>query len=141
MTLRSGIENFLKAIGFVEVQKIIHMKNVYQVIDVAGDTTIFKIRNNKLMFDELKYIYGLICATVHTTHNKEMEHVTSLGYFPHFNIQDAQQFAQIFSRVAQLLVIILCLMFKDCFLSMYYKNRDIVLTVIDAATIKKIKGL
>jgi hypothetical protein len=141
MTLRSGIENFLKAIGFIEFQQIIQSKNVYEVIDLAGEIDLFKVNANKLMFEELKQIYGMLCATVHTASIQQMAHVTALGYFPHFDFAVAQEFAKIFFRVSQLFTFILCLMFKDCYLCMHYKNQDIVVNVLDDATKKTLQGL
>jgi len=140
LSLRSAIENFLKAIGIIEYPNIINTKNTYEVIDIAGRLKIFNGNNNKLMFDDLNNIYSILCATVHTATIQQMEHISAIGYFPHFDPNTAKEYEEIFFKVSQIFTSILCLMFKDCYLCMHYTNRDIVVNILDPAIIKTLQG-
>jgi hypothetical protein len=128
--LRSSIENFLKAVGFTEFSDINKIKNVYEVIDWAGSISFYANEKNKIYFNILKDMYSELSTIVHTATVRQMEHLSSLDYFPHFDLFKAEKAATRFIKVANSYLATLCLMFKDCYVCMHYKNKDIILEVL-----------
>ncbi len=128
--LRSSVENFLKAVGIIECQDINKIKNVYEVIDKAESISFYTNEVNKLFFNNLKLIYTELSGVVHTATIKQMEHLSALDYFPHFDHSKAEKAATRFTKVANSYLATLCLMFKECYLCMHFRNRDIILEVL-----------
>ncbi len=138
--LRSSIESYFKGIGSIESEKIIQLKNVYEVIDIAGNISFFQETENKPMYDQLVSFYDLLCKDVHTATIQNMEHVSALGYFPNFDEQAASAFEKLFLRISQLYLSVVCLLFRETYLKMHYKNLDIVASVLPSDVKKRIHG-
>jgi hypothetical protein len=128
--LRSSVENFLKAIGSLHSADIGNLRNTYELIDTVRQVSFFQESKNLWMYSSLKQIYAMLCADVHTATIQQMSHISALGYFPNFVAKDAAQFEQVFLRLTRVYASILCLMFKNNFKKMHFKNRDIILAAI-----------
>lgn len=89
--LRSAIENFLKSVGSTEHIDIITNKNMYEVIDLSKEIAFFQDSEYSKLHDKLKELYANMCATVHTATKNNMQYISAIGYFPHFEITKAME--------------------------------------------------
>jgi len=90
------------------------------------------------LHDKLKDLYANMCATVHTATKNNMQNVSAIGYFPHFEITKAMEVKKKYVDTVSTMLIILCLMFNDVFHNMHYKNKDIVLLSVDKKSSAKL---
>jgi hypothetical protein len=131
--LRSSVENFVKALGVTRHKDILKIKNLYEVFDLASEVPFFANEVGAPWFGKLKQIYAELCADVHTATSLNMEHISALGYFPHFDEKKAADFERLFGRVAVAYLSVLVLMFRETYFSMHFRNRDIVDEVLPVA--------
>ena len=124
--LRSSTENFFKAVGSLDSAEISKLKNTYELINLVRQAEFFQKGENLWMYTSLKQVYKMLCADVHTATIQQMSHISALGYFPNFSLQEAVKFEQMFLRVTRVYASTLCLMFRSNFERMHFKNRDII---------------
>lgn len=130
LVLRSGIENFLRAVGVTEDVAIVHARTTHEVIEIATRHTFFQSSGHRGLIGDLTDIYAELCLDVHSATFDRMEHISALGYFPNFTTSGAAGFEALFRRVADAMASTLCLMYPGVFHGMHYKNRDIVVTTL-----------
>lgn len=123
LLLRSSIENFLKGISLDEVAAIITEKSVYQVFDDADTVSVFKRTEIKT---DLHYVYSLLCQDVHTADVNHMTGVTALKYFPHYDVSEADKLSKIHIQLLPLFITAICIKYRECYHSIGYENREII---------------
>jgi hypothetical protein len=128
--LRSSVENFLKALGSSKYHDITEKKNAYEVIEMAGNLDFFDLPENRRLFSGLKQSYAELCAAVHTARIQNMQHISSLGYFPNFSLTSSIDVKRHFRAITQSFLNILCLRFDLVLRNMNFRNRDIVFLVL-----------
>lgn len=126
LLLRSGIENVIKAFGILEDDRVLTLKNSYEVFEIAKDGRFFSDTFNRTRFDILKQEYSSLSRDVHTATRTEMRHVHSLNYFPQFTHTDAHNCTNVFCTVTRACLESLCLLAQSSYQAMHYRNRDIV---------------
>jgi hypothetical protein len=133
-TLRSSIENFFKGIGSIQFNAITEKKNTFEVIELVGNLEFFKDNQNRPLFEVLKTYYGALCASVHTATFQNMQRISALGYFPHFSNENAKSVATNLISISENFLSILCLMFPEVLYTMHFKNRDVIIPILDRNT-------
>lgn len=111
---------------------------MYEVIDLSKEIAFFQDSECSKLHDKLKDLYANMCATVHTATKNNMQNVSAIGYFPHFEITKAMEVKKKYVDTVSTMLIILCLMFNDVFHNMHYKNKDIVLLSVDKKSSAKL---
>lgn len=139
--LRSVIENFFKGIGSVYYDDITEKKNTYEVIEYSREIFFFKDPSNKVLLEYLINHYVELCASVHTATFQDMQNINSLGYFPHFSKSLADEVASKYISICENILTILCLMYPNVYKSMHYRNRDILNSVLNKETKKRLLEL
>lgn len=138
LILRSAIENFCKAFGSEVSPNITELKHTYEVIAQAGQASVFQNSDNRKLFETLKEEYSQLCATVHTASSDKMQNVTALGYFPHYDKNSSSSFANQYLKIAKTILEVVCHEYRDKYLGMHYKNRDIVDASLSPTALKKL---
>lgn len=111
LILRSSIENLLKAVGIVEHDDIVRVRNTYEVFDLAESLPFFGRPANKSRMRILRDNYSVLSMDVHTATEGEMENVGALSFFPRFSPPEADEFANLYVRTVSTSLEIVCLMF------------------------------
>jgi hypothetical protein len=125
--VRSGIENFFKTVAITHSDGVETLKSTWELIDVTRQMPFFGDDEfNRSFFGVLSETYSELCRDVHTATVNEMEQLSSLGHFPAFDHADAQAFTALFTRVADAIVSIVCLMFPRMYWAMHHRNRDLL---------------
>lgn len=136
LTLRSAIETFLKGVAGTESSGIFELKSVYEVFDVAkvstpcgGDAEPF--------FVSLRQTYRHLCQITHTAKIDDSVQASSLGLFPRFQRQSANQLIEFLVQVVDGILAILLSGQRPFLERMHFRNR---LIVVDALTkdVKKV---
>lgn len=135
--LRSSIENFLKAFGSTVHPNITTIKNTYEVIDKSGDALVFKTKEIKEKYQNLKILYSRLCAAVHTATESNMQNVGALGYFPYFEINASTKFMNNYIAVSSTMLDILCWEYRFAYAKFHYQSKDI----IEVSLSKNIKSM
>src|SRR5690606_37492442 len=82
LLIRSGIENFVKAVVLIEDSTVLTVKSTYEVFDRAAETSFF--RSHKPRLDRLRDLYAILSRDVHTATPAQMALVGALNFFPQF---------------------------------------------------------
>jgi hypothetical protein len=136
--LRSSIENFVKALGGLDVVGINQNKNVYEVFDRASSSVFFSTDIGKEIYQKLSELYGNLCYSVHTGTEQSMQHISALGDFPAINVVRAKNAQTNYLKIVKLYVSSLSVMFRQCFHNMHHKNRDVVELSLSANALKEL---
>jgi len=138
MSLRSSIENFIKAIGYKEFPCILNEKNVSTIFDkVKRSSTIMdnKIQNE---FNSIKVIYSDLCAYVHTKCLEFMTHSSSFNKFPCYSIPKGSKFVTVFNDLIKNYLYILVINFRNLFFKFDPINRELIMVSVKRAHRRKI---
>jgi hypothetical protein len=133
LLLRSSIENFIKTIGLLDFDRILTMRNTYEVFDLAKTGSFFSIPVNIPRFQCLQDAYSTLSRDVHTATSAEMQHVAALNFFPRFGEDDAHRFASLFTRVASVFLEALVVLCENVYHAMHHGNRDVINGVLSHA--------
>lgn len=125
LLLRSSIENFIKAVCYDENHDIITKKSVYEVFDIAKTSITFS-DSKKNIFDTIHTEYVELCKDVHTADFIHMEHITSLGTFPHFNNDGGENIKNHILQILPRYITLLCLKYNQRYHKIFYLNKDII---------------
>lgn len=128
--LRSSIENFIKSITYSNYHTVIEEKKVYLVFDKCEAMTIFSEKEFKLIFDEIKQIYGELCAYVHTAERINMAHISALSSLPSFNQKTYNYLLIKFRKLAINYLKILLFLNRSDFFNFNVNNRKNILNFL-----------
>jgi hypothetical protein len=127
LILRSGIENFLRAIGLREGQAILEVESTYELARVVRETSAIQSTNvSRQQFDRLWTAYGVRCKYVHTSDAQHMSLTTAVGVFPRFDVDEASKTGDIVRVCVIAYCSLMCLMFPCYFRSFHHEDYDIV---------------
>lgn len=128
--LRSSIENFIKSITYNHDCSVLTEKKVHLIFSKCESMDIFTQLNFKNMFNEIKQIYGELCAYVHTAEKINMAHISALCNLPSFN-QDTYDYLSIkFKKLVLNYLKILTFIYKSVFFTFNINNRKNILSIL-----------
>jgi hypothetical protein len=131
LLLRSSIENFAKAFGSQLDLSILEDKSVYKVFERSYAHPVFS--ENKLTevaVDSLNNTYSALCKAVHTAGALDMQKIEAIGSFPQFDRIKFDEVVNIYNKISNIFVFILCCSFKSKFLKIHYDNQDVVRDIL-----------
>lgn len=127
LSLRSGVENFVRCIGLSQDQNVLALTSVFELLDLVKATPLLtgdKVANK--YYQILRTEYKTLCGYVHTSTSAHMAHTTFTGVFPRFVEPDAKLFFSSFNKVASSMCCLLCFAVKDKFKTLHHKHFDVV---------------
>ncbi|WAX97307.1 hypothetical protein N7E70_010840 [Aminobacter sp. NyZ550] len=131
LSLRSGLENFVKCIGLSQDQNVLSLTSVYELMDVVKDTAfISKDTEARKLFQTLRAEYTSLCGHVHTSSSMYMALTTVVGVFPRYVPNEAQKLLEQITRVSSAITKILILLFPNTFKLLHYKHHDAICDVL-----------
>ena len=139
--LRCSIENFLKGISISELHNIDREKRIYQMFDDISKITFFNIEPNKTLFNNLKILYSELSKAIHTAGIEQMQHISSLNYFPTKSFDKLTEISKIIVKLSSIYLTLLSFKFNKEYHSMYYENKKIIITNIEKRYRQKIQNI
>lgn len=141
LQMRSSIENYLKAIVYIDEPKIIEIKSVYEIFDIAETASGFKNAFCKMRYNILSSEYSNLCATVHGALDK-LCNIGGLIKFPEYDEEIAKLVGDEFDKIVASYLSVIYFVYYDNIYQMHELNRDLFLQGLgkkDKAEIYNIK--
>ncbi|GFM89090.1 hypothetical protein PSCICO_44890 [Pseudomonas cichorii] len=138
LVLRSSLENFFKLSASFHHAEIYTTKSTYEVIELAKKSKIFESTNGAKIFNSLHSSYVELCKAVHTATIEDMQTVSALGHFPHIDKVKLDKLSTHYTSITSKFTDSLCLLFKDTFHKIHFKNRDIIQAGLSKPTLRAI---
>ena len=126
LQLRSGIENYIKALVYKEKTTILMIKNVYEVFDEAASSKVFDNEVCKKHFDTLHNEYSNLCAFVHGAIHSLFQ-IGAMISLPEYNSKLASEFCNNFQRTVNSMLSVLYYNYFANVFKMHDENREIFL--------------
>jgi len=136
--LRSSIENFIKAHGSLDYIGIHQIKNVYEVLEKSGSCSFFSDGIGKNIHSKLCELYGILCSTVHTGTEQDMQNISALGDFPAIDPGRVVETGKRYLKIVKLFISSLSVMFSTAFHKMHHRNRDIVQLSLSSKALREL---
>lgn len=128
LMLRSSIETFLKGISIDCLDKIDEEKRIYQMFDQISEIDFFKNDNiNKELFIKLNSLYAELSKDIHTAGLDQMQHTSSLDYFPTKSIPKLVSIAATLNEISRIFLTLLSIRFNAEFHRMHHTNKAIII--------------
>ena len=124
MSLRSGIENVIRAITAIEEPKATKLTSVYELFNLSKNAVIFSLPRKKFLSD-LHSVYKDLCKFTHTA---SVEHMTSVNSLEHFPIFCEKQFSNCEKQVSKVIkdcVSLILLIAPEIYQNSHYKSREV----------------
>lgn len=128
--LRSSIENFIKSITYSHDPTVLTEKKVYLIFSKCESMDIFMQPDFKNIFNEIKQIYGELCAYVHTAERINMAHISALCTLPSFNQNTYDYLSIKFKKLVVNYLKILTFIYKSVFFTFNINNRKNILSIL-----------
>jgi len=127
LTLRSGLENWLRCLGLAEDQVVLTLKSVFELIELVK--SIPAISDNKFAkeyFSTLRNRYALLCGFVHTSNASHMALTTVAGAYPRYLKTEAAETFSAIDEVCSRMVYLFCIIAPKTFRGLHHSHFDIV---------------
>ena len=140
LLLRSGIENFVKAIVYTYCPEIIQNKNVYEVFELAKKQSPFSDAYTAIHFDNIHAKYADLCATVHGSMDK-LASIGGLIQFPCYDITEANHTYDDYVKIIDEYLSCVYYVYYEQVYKMHEFNRDLFLQGVQRREKQKIYEL
>jgi len=123
--IRTGLENFVRAVSAIDNKAQLVETNVYKLFENADEITIFKSQEAIAdAYSQLHSDYKILCSDTHTATIVNMEQLSSLAGLPSFEKRKAADTKDIFVRVVNNMNTIFCLHFNSFYHSFHHRNKE-----------------
>lgn len=127
LSLRSGLENWVRCIGLAQDQGVLSLTSVFELMDLVKATPIVtSSKMSKQYFDTIRSRYSILCGYVHTTNASHMALTTAAGSFPRYISRDACLTFDAIDEVCSRVTWTFCLVAGDTYRGMHHSHFDIV---------------
>lgn len=141
LMLRSSIETFLKGFAIDALPNIDKEKKVNKIFDDIKELTFFNPQPNKQLFDDLNSCYSTLCADTHTARKSNMQHTSSLNYFPKKSLAALEGVSKMNMKLISIFLTLLCLKFNEKYHQIHHKNKQTILDNIPKKYRPKINNI
>jgi len=120
--MRSSIENFAKLIIVSNENELPINRKVSKLLDLGKDS----LNNPDLYpeYDKIRLIYSELCEFVHTNEEINMQLADSLGFFPHFKSNLADQTVDTASNLIRHYLYIISVKYKPLIVKLHHRDFD-----------------
>lgn len=130
LMLRSSIETFLKGLSIDELIDIDKEKKIFKMFEDIKGILFFQIQPKKSFLTELNQSYGDLSKDIHTATKKEMQHTSSLNYFPTKSEEEFKKITETISNLISIYITLICFKFNKEFHDIHHTNKNIILKSI-----------
>lgn len=140
LLMRSGIENFVKAMVYTYCPKIVQNKNVYEVFELAKKQSPFFDSYSAMHFDNIHAKYSDLCATVHGSMDK-LANIGGLIQFPCYDNTEANDTYDSYVKIIDEYLSCVYYVYYEQIYKMHEFNRDLFLQGVQRREKQKIYEL
>lgn len=127
LSLRSGLENWVRCMGLAEDQSVLALKSTYELIDLVKATPAVKGNDlAKQYFGTLKGRYATLCSYVHTSSAAHMALTTAAGAFPRFIEAEANNTFDAIDEVCTRMTYLFCIQAERTYRGLHHTHFDMV---------------
>lgn len=127
LSLRSGLENWVRCLGLATDQAVLALKSTYELLDLVGSVPI--IKDGKLAFgyyNTLRSRYGALCGYVHTTNASHMALVIAAGEYPRYLVKEADETFEAIAEVCSRMLYLFCIIAEKTYKGLHHRDFDLV---------------
>ncbi|WP_154721150.1 hypothetical protein [Ciceribacter sp. T2.26MG-112.2] len=127
LTLRSGLENWMRCLGLAEDQAVLALKSTYELLDLVG--SVPAIKDNKIAkgyFNDLRSRYASLCGYVHTANASHMALVIAAGEYPRYVEKEADETFAAISEVCSKILYLFCIVAEKTYRGLHHRHFDLV---------------
>lgn len=127
LSLRSGLENWVRCMGLAEDQSVLALKSTYELIELVKATPAFQDDDfAKQYFSTLRGRYANLCNYVHTSSVAHMALTTAAGAFPRFIEAEADNTFSAIDEVCTRMTYLFCILANRTYRGLHHRHFDIV---------------
>lgn len=141
LMLRSSIETFLKGFNLDIYPDIIIEKSLYKVFDNLKAQNFYQSEPQKTLYNNIHQLYVDLCADIHTATALNMAHITSMNYFPKFDIKKAQDIQTTILKLVVSYLSLILIKYKSYYFKMHHKNQENIISSIPGNIKRLIQGI
>lgn len=141
LMLRSSIETFLKGFAIDALPNIDQEMIINKMFDDIKALPFFNHQVNKQLFDDLKSCYSTLCEDTHTAGKSNMQHTSSLNYFPKKSLVALEGVSKMNMKLISIFLTLLCLKFNEAYHQIHHKNKQTILDNIPKKYRPKINNI
>lgn len=130
LMLRSSIETFSKGFVIDQLVSIDQEKRIYQMFDNIKKMDFFSQAPNKAILNDLVSSYSELSKDIHTADKDNMQHTSSLNYFPTKSESSLESVSKINANIVSSFLTLLCVKFNSEYHEIHYTNKQIILNSI-----------
>ena len=127
LILRSSIETFSKGFVIDSISDIDQEKRIYQMFDNIKALPFFTTEPNRSILGDLLTIYSELSKDIHTANKDNMQHTSSLNYFPTKSKTSLESISKINNKIISSFITLLCLKFNKEFHTIHHTNKQIII--------------
>ncbi len=127
LMLRSSIETFLKGFIIDQLLNVDQEKRINKIFEDIKALPFFINQPNRQLFDDLNDSYAVLCEDTHTARKSNMQHTSSLNYFPQKSLAALEGVSKMNKRLISTFLTLLCLKFNNEYHKIHHKNKQIIL--------------
>lgn len=141
LMLRSSIETFLKGFVIDVLPDVDREKQIHKMLDDIKALPFFNDQPNKQLFDVLNDCYSILCEDTHTARKSNMQHTSSLNYFPQKSYTALEGVSKMSMKLVAAFLTLLCLKFSEAYHQIHHKNKQTILDNIPKKYRPKINNI
>jgi len=141
LMLRSSIETFLKGFAIDALSNIDQEMIINKMFDDIKALPFFNHQSNKQLIDDLKSCYSTLCEDTHTARESNMQHTSSLNYFPKKSLAALEGVSKMNMKLISIYLTLLCLKFNEEYHKIHHKNKQTILDNIPKKYRPKINNI
>lgn len=127
LSLRSGLENWVRCMGLAEDQSVLALKSTYELLDLVKATPAVKSNDlAKQYFSTLRARYATLCSYVHTSSAAHMALTTAAGAFPRFIEAEASNTFDAIDEVCTRVTYLFCIQAERTYRGLHHTHFDMV---------------
>lgn len=127
LILRSSIETFLKGYSIAKLPEIDKEKRIYQMFEQIAEISCFQESTNKNIFNQILGFYSELSKDTHTATKKQMQHTSSLNYFPTKSVDEVKKITDIISKLIPHYLFLVSVKFNNEFHKIHHDNKKIII--------------
>ncbi|MFD1694328.1 hypothetical protein [Roseibium aestuarii] len=127
LSLRSGLENWMRCLGLSQDQAVLALKSTYELLDLVS--SVPAIKDDKIVygyFNVLRSRYALLCGYVHTSNAAHMALVTASGEYPRYLEKEANETFGAISETCSRVLYLFCIVAEKTYRGLHHRDFDLV---------------
>ncbi|MDM5114286.1 hypothetical protein [Aeromonas salmonicida] len=140
MLLRSSIENYLRFISCEFNHEAKTTTVINNLFEIAKETPVFE-NQNRDNFNQLRQVYGELCAYTHTASLNHMTRIHAISHFPRFDREKLVEWNQKALVISNIILHSTLLSNRKIYTNAHYKIKEILEEMLPKTLCRKLNGV